>query len=116
MASNDYPLYVHWYKTLNWILDCVERMPKTVRFSLASRISDSSLDIIELIIEAIYQKQKEIPLKAINLKLEKLRVLFRISFERNYLSGKQYEYISRALNEAGKMVGGWLTSMQKTSG
>jgi hypothetical protein len=107
MAKTDYPLYVHWYKTLNWILDSVERMPKNIRFTIASRISDLSLDIIELIIEAIYQKQRTEPLKAINMNLEKLRVLFRISYERHYLSSKQYEYISLALNEAGKMAGGW---------
>jgi hypothetical protein len=107
MATSDYPLYVHWYKTLNWILDSVERMPKNVRFTIATRISELSLDIIELIIEAIYQKQRTGPLNAINMKLEKLRVLFRISFERHYLSIRQYEHISRALNEAGKMAGGW---------
>lgn len=113
MASSDYPLYVHWYQTLDWILDCVERMPKNVRFSIASRISNLSLDIIELVIEAIYQKQRKTTLHAINLNLEKLRVLFRLSFERHYLSSRQFEFISKSLNEAGKMTGGWLKQEQK---
>ena len=108
MATDDYPLYVHWYKTLSWILDCVERLPKKVRFSLATRITDLSLEVLELIIEAIYQKDRVDLLKKVNLNLEKLRVLFRLSFERRYLSIKQYEFISRLLNEAGKMTGGWI--------
>jgi flagellar biosynthesis/type III secretory pathway protein FliH len=108
MATEDYPLYVHWYKTLSWIMDSAERLPKKVRFSIAMRIMDLSLEILELIIEAIYQKERSVTLKKINLNLEKLRVLFRFCFERRYLSIKQYEYISRALNEAGKMTGGWI--------
>lgn len=28
----DYPLYVHWYSTLDWILSAVERFPKNARF------------------------------------------------------------------------------------
>ena len=108
MATEDYPLYVHWYKTLHWILDCAERLPKKVRFSLASRITDLSLEVLELIVEAIYQKERVMVLRKINLNLEKLRVLFRFCFERHYLSVKQYEFISRALNESGKMTGGWI--------
>jgi len=108
MATEDYPLYVHWYKSLGWIMDCVERLPKKVRFSLATRITDLSLEVLELIIEAIYQKERVMTLKKINLNIEKLRVLFRFCFERQYLSIKQYEYISRELNEAGKMTGGWI--------
>ncbi len=108
MATEDYPLYVHWVKTLHWIMDCAERLPKKVRFSLASKIIDLSLQVLEWIVEAIYQRDRVMTLNKINLNLEKLRVLFRFCFERHYLSVKQYEFISRALNEAGKMTGGWI--------
>ncbi len=108
MSTDNYPLYAHWYKTLNWILDSAERMPKKVRFSIASRITDLSLQILELIVEAIYLKQRQSSLTAINVALEKLRVLYRLSYERRYLSSSQYEFISNALNDAGKMTGGWL--------
>ena len=46
-------------------------------------------------------------LKRINLYIEKLRVIFRISFKRRYISKNQYEYVSTMLNETGKMIGGW---------
>ncbi len=109
MATDEYPLFVQWYKTLNWIMDCVERLPKSVRFSLAERIMTLALSILELIIEAIYVKETRLQqLKQINLNLEKLRILFRLCFERQYLSIKQYEFISTHLNDAGKMTGGWI--------
>lgn len=108
MSATNYPLYVHWYQTLDWILDSVERMPKKVRFTIATRIADISLQILEQIVEAIYLKERVKTLNGINLNLEKLRVLFRLSHDRQYLSTRQFEYIAHALNEAGKMAGGWL--------
>lgn len=104
------PLFDHWYQTLGWILDTVEKYPKNARFSIASKIADLSLDVLEKIIEAVYSKQKTEILNELNLILEKLRVLFRLSHDRRYISGSQYEYISRAVNSAGKMVGGWRKS------
>ncbi len=104
---DDYPLFVHWYKTLDWILSAVERFPKHARFSLASRIADLALDTVEHIIEAIYAKDRSHILGKINLYMEKQRILFRIAHDRQYISTRQYEYIAGAINEAGKMVGGW---------
>jgi hypothetical protein len=39
--------------------------------------------------------------------MEKQRVLFRIAHDRRYISTRQYEYIAKAIDEAGKMTGGW---------
>ncbi|MCD4678712.1 MAG: diversity-generating retroelement protein Avd [Desulfobacula sp.] len=105
--NKTYPLFEHWYKTLDWILSSVEKFPKNARFSLASRIADLALEAMELIIEAIYSKNRINILNTLNLHFEKLRVLFRIAHDRKYISIKQYEYISKDINEAGKMTGGW---------
>ena len=105
--SKTYPLFEHWYKALDWILSSVEKFPRNARFSLASRIAELALEAMELIIEAIYSKNRAIVLDKLNLNFEKLRVLFRIAHDRKYISVRQYEYISRIINEAGKMTGGW---------
>jgi len=47
-------------------------------------------------------------LKRVNQELERQRVLFRIAHDRRYLSVAQYEHIAKALDEAGRMTGGWL--------
>ena len=104
---DDYPLYVHWVKTLDWLLDMSERIPKLARFTLASRISNLALDILEGVIEAIYRRDRGSTLDGINLKLEKLRALIRICHQRQYLSIRQYEYISQQIETAGSMIGGW---------
>jgi hypothetical protein len=106
--KEDYPIFVKWFETTDWILNAVEKFPKSVRFSISTRISNITLDILEHIIEAIYTKDRRHILKESNLYIEKLRVLFRICHHRNYISHRQYEYVSEMLEENGKMLGGWM--------
>ena len=106
--NDNYPLFVQWSKNLDWILTTCDRLPKAQRFTLANRIAVHSLDIIELIAEAIYTKERRPILKQINMKLEKLRILFRICHSRHYISTRQYAYIAGCINESGKMCGGWM--------
>lgn len=105
--KEDYPIFMHWYQTLDWILATVERFPKNVRFSLASRLADVALETMDLIVEAIYTKHRLRLLDRVNLLLEQQRVLFRIACDRRYLSRRQHAYIANALEESGQMIGGW---------
>lgn len=105
--TDDYPLFVHWYKTLDWILASVERFPKKVRFSLASRIADEAMDAMEAVVESIYSKNRAFLLGKLNLNLEKLRVFYRIAHDRHYISVRQYQFIAESIDEAGRMAGGW---------
>lgn len=109
MAKTDnYPLFMHWYKTNDWILDKCEKIPRSVRYTIAGRLGNMSMDVLELIIQAIYTKDRKPFLEKINLELEKMRILFRICKDRKYISEAQYYFIFNEINTAGKMCGGWL--------
>lgn len=110
MAREDYPLYVHWYQTLDTILNRVEAFPRNARFTLAHRIADAAMDVMQGIVEAIYRRERAPLLAEVNIKLEWLRVLLRIAHQRRYLSTAQYESLARDLETAGRMVGGWAKS------
>jgi len=105
--TDHYPLFVHWYETLNWILTTAEQFPKQARFSFASRLIDAALDTLDLIVEAIYTKERLHILDRLNLYIEKQRIFFRLACDRRYISPKQQAYIADALNRAGQMIGGW---------
>jgi len=77
------------------------------------RIENLALDIIEGIIEARYSGERKAILRRIDLDLEKLRVLLRMCHDLRYLDGKGYEFASRQINEAGKMIGGWRKQQEK---
>jgi hypothetical protein len=110
VASVELPLFVHWEKTLKDLLSRTEKFPKRVRFTISSRIDNLALDMLESIVEARYTKDKSAVLAQANLRLEKLRVLLRISHEERYLDHKGFEHVARNIDEAGRMIGGWLRS------
>lgn len=108
---DNYPIFTKWYLIMNLILDHVEKFPKHLRFSVNNRILNLNADILELIIELLYSKEKISFIDKINLNLEKLRIYFRICEERKFLSKKQAYRIQREFDEFGKMIGGWKRSL-----
>jgi len=108
LKNNDYPLFVTYYKTYIWILDTCEKLPRTIKFSLSERIIEIATQALELIIETIYSKNKIPLLQKLNLVYEKLRIFFRILFDKRYISEKQYLHISENIETCGKMTGGWI--------
>ncbi|MCB9473378.1 MAG: diversity-generating retroelement protein Avd [Candidatus Delongbacteria bacterium] len=106
--SSELPLFEHWNRLLDWLLDRLERFPKDARFTLAQRMANLALDALEAVIEATYTKNRLPILQRLNLILEKLPVLVRLAHHRRYLSDAQYEFAARELLKAGRMAGGWL--------
>ena len=111
--KDDFPLLKKWYDITNWLMDTIEKFPKIVRFTFSNRIANLSLDILESITFAIYQQNRISILQKISSDIEKLRILVRLSKDRHYISIKQYQYISREIDESGKMLGGWIKSENK---
>ena len=103
-------LFAAWEETTGDILDRTQRFPKAVRFTFASRIDGLALDVLELVVEARFARRghKRDALLAIDRALAKLRVLLRLAFERRYLDRRGFEHVVRRVDEAGRMVGGWL--------
>jgi len=101
------PLFILWYDFLKWLLEKTEKFPRKIRFSLSNRIDNLALDILEGIVEARYSGKKKDILRRVDLFMERLRVLLRICHDLEHLDHKGYEFASKKINEAGKMVGGW---------
>lgn len=103
----DPPLFVLWYDFSRWLIEKTEKFPKKIRFSFTNRIDNLALDIIEGIVEARYSARKREILQRVDLSLEKLRILLRMCHDQQYLDTRGYEFASKKIREAGKMVGGW---------
>ncbi len=105
--DGELPLFAHWYEFVKWLLDRTEKYPRKARFTFSNRIDNLALDIMEWIVEARYSTGKRDILRRIDLGMERLRVLVRLCHDKQYLDNRGYEYASKQINEAGKMVGGW---------
>ena len=113
-AGTDLPVVlVKWYEYLKWLMERIDQFPKNQRYLLGQRLADAALDILELLVDASYARQKSSQLEKANRKMEVLRWLVRLAKDRNLLSSRQFEFSSRSLTECGKMVGGWLKSTRR---
>ena len=91
-----------------WLVPTVEKFPRSQKFLLGDRIQSTALDVLERLIEATYTKARRQMLGRANLGIEKLRILFRLATELQYLDTRRYEHAARSLDEIGKLVGGWI--------
>lgn len=105
--SGELPIFIKWLDFLKWLLGKTEKFPKRVRYTFSDRLNNLALDVVENLVEARYSRAKAPLLRQANLKLEKLRVLFRICYEEKFLSHEAYQHGMKRLNEVGRMLGGW---------
>lgn len=104
------------FQLLNWLMQTVERFPKSQRFLLGDRIQSTALDVLEALIEATYSRDRRAHLMRANLGLEKLRFFFRLAFEQKHLDVRRYEHAARAIDEVGRLIGGWAKAHAVQSG
>ena len=90
-------LLVRWYDHTKWLLERVDSFPTNQRFIFGTRLADTTLDIMELLIEASYTRHKANLLHRANVKLEQLRWLTRLAKDRKLITPRQYEYSAEQL-------------------
>ena len=93
------------YQFLRWLIPTLDKFPRSQRFVLGDRIEYTALTEFDGLIEATYSKQVETILRAVNLALEKLRFLIRLSKDLRYLDLKRYEFGAREIDEIGRPPG-----------
>jgi hypothetical protein len=57
--------------------------------------------------EAIYRRDRRVHLARANLGLEKQRFFFSLAHEQRHLDTRRYEHAARAIDEVGRLIGGW---------
>lgn len=91
-----------------WYIPQLNRLPRDYKFSLGTRVREQLYDLLEGLIRAKYNKDRLPQLKALNTELEILRHQTRLLHEFEQFNGRQLEFISRALNDIGAELGGWI--------
>jgi hypothetical protein len=89
------------------------KLPRDLKFVLGDRMLATSYDVLDLLIEAKYSREKAGLLRRANLLLERLRFQVRLCMEERFISVRQYEYISEMIHETGSMIGGWIRSLKE---
>lgn len=97
---------------IKWFLPKIEKFPRNYKFLFGDRLVEIQLDLLENLIEAYYRKEKLASLRAANVEIEKLRHLLHICMEMRFVSFDQLEFATRALNDIGSQVGGWIRQQE----
>ncbi len=72
------------------------------------------LEALERVITARYDvRARPHELRALNLTVEKLRVLWRIVHARHWISAQQLLYAAKCLDEIGRMAGAWAKATER---
>src|SRR5215831_7567869 len=98
------------YDFILWSCHHTGKFPRNHRFVLGERIERNLYDLLELLIRAKYSRQRQPLLEQANLVLEILRFQMRLAKDLQCLKVESYGFASRAIDEIGKLVGGWLKS------
>ena len=92
----------------------LENLPRTQKFTLGDRIQNHLSDLMEMLIEAYFlpPAEKRQVLNRVNIRLETLRHYYRLTYERGHYNSLRYKEYAERVDEIGRMVGGWLKSLQ----
>jgi hypothetical protein len=104
------------YRFLLWLIPAVEKFPRAQKFLLGDRIQNAALDVLERLIEATYTRQRDALLAQANTSIEKLRFLVRLAHDLRCFDGRRYEHAARALDEVGRLIGGWTKANRAAQG
>lgn len=107
------PIHTALTDVLGWTLDRTAGLPKSARFTFGQRLDNLTLDALLLVTRAIYSPrgQKAPLLRELNLLLELLRILWRLTEQRGWISRQQLVFVNGRLDEIGRMTGGWIHSL-----
>ena len=121
---NDAPLVVQRAYDFNlWLMQKVLKFPRPFRANLGDRLTDESMDLLLLLIDAAYSAQKEQQLADANRRLNAIRYLLppsprlrrtgRMAKDMNFMAISSFGFAVESIDEIGRMVGGWRKEVAK---
>jgi four helix bundle protein len=109
---NQSPLFARTYDFVAWLIPLTIKFPRSQRFVMAAALQREALRFQELLIEAAHAKRQSALLQSADAELDKVRTHLRLALEMGLLNSGQYEHAARLLTEIGKLLGGWLKTLQ----
>jgi len=111
--QSDTPIFIKTYELYKTFYSYLPKFPKRDRYTLGQKCELILLDLLENIIVAGYlSKLEKLPLlRKISIKLDVLKVLFRLGKDIKVIDHKKYIEFESYFIEIGRMLGGWIKSV-----
>ena len=110
------PVFNKTYELYKTFYGYLATFPKKDRYTLGQKCELVLLDLLEgIILASSLSKEEKLPiLKTASLKLDVLKVLFRLGKDLKIIESKKYLILEGFLQEIGKMLGGWIKATSNT--
>ncbi len=95
------------HQLILWMVPAIERLPRHRRFTVGERIESSLLEVLELLVEAAYSKERRTVLKMANRRLARVRHLWRLAMELGDIDKRRYSYGASLIDQLGRQAGAW---------
>ena len=95
------------YEFIKWLHALLNNFPKSEKYTLAQKIENASLSVLEGVIKSNHDFDKAASIEATIVELDKLRVFFRLAKDLRFISFAQYEEGAKLIDEIGRLLGGW---------
>lgn len=112
MDEFDIPIFKKTYELYKEFYGLRNSVARQDRYTIWQRCENIILDILENVLwVSQMSKLEKLPiLEKTSLKLNFLRVFFRLCKEIKVLDAKKYILFEEDINEIGRMLGGWIKS------
>ena len=94
-----------------WILQKIEKFPRSHRHEVGDRLASNALDLLLNLVEAAYAVEKAELVKRAGARTNAVRYLLRMSKDLHLMSVDSYGFAAERLDEIGRMIGGWQKSV-----
>ena len=101
------------FDMIQYAYPALAQYPKSEKFSLVTDIKHILDEMLELTIEAQKKYFKKTTLQELDVTIAKLKAYLRLSYILKFLPTKKYEVWSGMVVEIGKMLGGWLRTVNQ---
>ncbi len=101
------------HELIAWVIPQLDKFPRLRRFTLGERIETGLLEVLEWLVEAAYSRSKAEVLRRANLRLDRVRHLWRLGHELKAVAIKSYAHGAKLMEALRRQIGGW---QQQASG
>ncbi|MCU0757005.1 MAG: diversity-generating retroelement protein Avd [Xanthomonadales bacterium] len=91
---------------LKWMLPVIDRMPRSRRYGLGSRIENGLIEVLARLVAASYSRDKRNELEVANRELAIVRHLWRLCRELELINVDRHAHGARLMVELGRQIGG----------
>jgi hypothetical protein len=105
--QNEIPVILKLYDLTLWTMQHTAKFPRHHRYSLGTKIESTLLNLLDILIDARYSRDKARLLDRANIVLERFRFQMRLAKDLEILKIGSFAHQAERVEEIGRMIGGW---------